>query len=95
MAVPTIYARLIGHYESELNRLPSNKREEHVQFIKSSLGRFRLMVSGSAALSPIHFDAWKRISGSALLERYGMTEIGQVLYYKDNSSHSSPCTFDD
>jgi malonyl-CoA/methylmalonyl-CoA synthetase len=37
------------------------------------------MVSGSAALPVSTFQRWKEISGHALLERYGMTEIGMAL----------------
>jgi len=37
------------------------------------------MVSGSAALPISVFQAWKKISGHVLLERYGMTEIGMAL----------------
>jgi malonyl-CoA/methylmalonyl-CoA synthetase len=37
------------------------------------------MVSGSAALPVSVFERWQAISGHALLERYGMTEIGMAL----------------
>jgi malonyl-CoA/methylmalonyl-CoA synthetase len=38
-----------------------------------------LMVSGSAALPVSVFERWREITGHALLERYGMTEIGMAL----------------
>src|SRR5208283_1520551 len=41
--------------------------------------KMRLMVSGSAALPVSLLERWKEISGHALLERYGMTEIGMAL----------------
>jgi len=41
--------------------------------------RFRLMVSGSAALPARTLERWRTISGHTLLERYGMTEIGMAL----------------
>jgi malonyl-CoA/methylmalonyl-CoA synthetase len=37
------------------------------------------MVSGSAALPAPLWGRWKEITGQALLERYGMTEIGMAL----------------
>ena len=39
----------------------------------------RLMVSGSAALPMSVLQKWERISGTVLLERYGMTEFAMAL----------------
>lgn len=39
----------------------------------------RVMISGSAALPVATLEAWRRISGHTLLERYGMTELGMAL----------------
>lgn len=71
MGVPTMYARLTQHWEAA----PPAKRRA------MSLGcrRLRLMVCGSAALPVPVLEAWKRISGHVLLERYGMTEIGMAI----------------
>ncbi|MCU0435982.1 MAG: acyl-CoA synthetase [Bacteroidia bacterium] len=71
MAVPTIYAKLIAHWEAA----DEEKRQ------KWSLGaaRLRLMVSGSAALPVPVLEKWKAITSHTLLERYGMTETGMVL----------------
>jgi malonyl-CoA/methylmalonyl-CoA synthetase len=71
MAVPTIYRKLIQHYD----------QWDEVQQIKSgkSLRGKRLMISGSAALAVQDLERWKSISGHTLLERYGMTEIGMAL----------------
>jgi malonyl-CoA/methylmalonyl-CoA synthetase len=46
---------------------------------KDACKQFRLMVAGSASLPTTVFEEWKKISGQALLERYGMTEVGMVL----------------
>jgi malonyl-CoA/methylmalonyl-CoA synthetase len=71
MAVPTIYAKLIAEWESA----PRAERER-----MSRAGHaLRLMVSGSAALPVRVFEQWRAITGRALLERYGMTEIGMAL----------------
>lgn len=71
MAVPTIYFKLITYYES----LPSSEQ----LILTEAMKKFRLMVSGSAALPVTVMEKWKKISGHTLLERYGMTEIGMAL----------------
>lgn len=71
MAVPTIYFKLITHFESE--------SEKKKSVIAAQLKRFRLMVSGSAALPISVMEKWQKISGHYLLERYGMTEIGMAI----------------
>ncbi len=71
MAVPTIYFKLISHFES----LDDAGQEK----VRSILSKFRLMVSGSAALPVSIMEKWKVISTHTLLERYGMTEIGMAI----------------
>jgi malonyl-CoA/methylmalonyl-CoA synthetase len=71
MAVPTIYFKLITHFET----LPADEQNE----LTAAMQTFRLMVSGSAALPVTVMDKWKKISGHTLLERYGMTEIGMAI----------------
>jgi malonyl-CoA/methylmalonyl-CoA synthetase len=71
MAVPTIYFKLITHWES-LNY-------EQQKQISETLFTFRLMISGSAALPVSVMEKWKNISRHTLLERYGMTEIGMGI----------------
>jgi len=71
MAVPTIYFKLISAFES----FPIPKQKH----ISEVLSKFRLMVSGSAALPVSVMEQWHQISGHYLLERYGMTEIGMAI----------------
>lgn len=71
MAVPTIYFKLIAHWES----LPETEQQE----LTNTMRDFRLMVSGSAALPVTVMEKWERVSGHTLLERYGMTEIGMAI----------------
>ncbi|MCL6259309.1 acyl-CoA synthetase [Aquiflexum sp. TKW24L] len=71
MAVPTIYFKLIAHFEN----LPETEQKK----VSESLKKFRLMVSGSAALPVSVMEKWHGISGHYLLERYGMTEIGMAI----------------
>ncbi len=71
MAVPTIYFKLITYFES----LPLDEQKE----LTAAMQKFRLMVSGSAALPVTVMEKWKKISGHTLLERYGMTEMGMAI----------------
>ena len=71
MAVPTIYYKLITHWESLL--------PDELSSIYTALQKFRLMVCGSAALPISVMQKWETISGHLLLERYGMTEIGMAI----------------
>jgi len=71
MAVPTIYFKLIAYLDEQQGSYKSN--------IKSALEKFRLMVSGSAALPASVMGKWSSVSGHDLLERYGMTEIGMGI----------------
>lgn len=71
MAVPTIYFKLINYYE-QLN-------EQDQKAMSRCMSKFRLMVSGSAALPVTVLEKWLKISNHTLLERYGMTEIGMGI----------------
>lgn len=74
MAVPTIYSKLIQHYDQHLTQ---PRVRDFVRAVCKE--RIRLMVSGSAALPLPTLQRWEEISGHTLLERYGMTEIGMAL----------------
>ncbi len=71
MAVPTIYFKLIAHFDT----LPPDEQTA----ITGAMRACRLMVSGSAALPVSVMERWEAISGHRLLERYGMTEIGMAI----------------
>jgi malonyl-CoA/methylmalonyl-CoA synthetase len=71
MAVPTIYNKLISFWEASSVK---NRRA-----MSCACSKFRLMVSGSAALPVSVMEKWKAISDHTLLERYGLTESGMVL----------------
>jgi malonyl-CoA/methylmalonyl-CoA synthetase len=47
--------------------------------VLEGFANMRLNVSGSAACPVVVFDTWQQLTGQALLERYGMTEIGMAL----------------
>jgi malonyl-CoA/methylmalonyl-CoA synthetase len=71
MAVPTIYVRLIQYLES----MADGERDRVIAGFK----QMRLMISGSAALPASVHETWTSLTCQALLERYGMTEIGMGL----------------
>jgi len=71
MAVPTVYYKLIAHFDS----LPVEEQAA----LKKVMSEFRLMVCGSAALPVSIMEKWKSVSGQVLLERYGMTELGMAI----------------
>ena len=71
MAVPTVYHRLIAAWDAA--------SPEHRRRWSEGARGLRLMVSGSAALPVTTLERWRAITGHALLERYGMTEIGMAL----------------
>jgi len=71
MAVPTLYARLVAAWEEAG---PERQRK-----MSEAAAKLRLTVSGSAALPVPLFERWREITGHAMLERYGMTEIGMAL----------------
>lgn len=70
MAVPTLYAKLVGLLEAEGAEAVS---------IREGFSGMRLIVSGSAALPASLHRQWAELTGQSLLERYGMTETGMLI----------------
>lgn len=64
MGVPTVYSRLLEHWEATAP--------------KPDLGSMRVFVSGSAPLPEAISDRFEKATGFRLLERYGMTETVMV-----------------
>lgn len=71
MAVPTVYVKLIEHIES----LAPPQRKA----VCDGFREMRLNVSGSAACPAHVFGRWEKLTGQALLERYGATETGMAI----------------
>mmetsp|Transcript_34168 Transcript_34168/g.96856 ORF Transcript_34168/g.96856 Transcript_34168/m.96856 type:complete len:267 (+) Transcript_34168:3-803(+) len=71
MGVPTMYSLLLASYE----KMNEDDKMEAAAAAKS----LRLAISGSAACPLVIMDGWSKITGTKLLERYGMTEIGMAL----------------
>ena len=78
-AVPTVYSRLLASHKE----LSPEAQEAGSK--SASTKNMRLSISGSAALPTPVKRAWKDLthggsdSGTVLLERYGMTEVGMAL----------------
>jgi malonyl-CoA/methylmalonyl-CoA synthetase len=70
-AVPTIYHQLADAWD----RQDPDTQRRWAQGAR----QLRLAVSGSAALPARLWTRWRDITGQALLERYGMTEIGMAI----------------
>ncbi|UYV66893.1 ACSF3 [Cordylochernes scorpioides] len=71
--VPTMYVKLIEAYEKDLDMETKNSIKE------ICLKNIRFMASGSASLPDPVMKKWEEITGHAILERYGMSEIGMAL----------------
>jgi malonyl-CoA/methylmalonyl-CoA synthetase len=75
MAVPTVYAKLLEHYDAQTPDTQAAWRAA----LRPPASRMRLMVSGSAALPQSIASRWAEVSGHTLLERYGMTEFAMAI----------------
>jgi malonyl-CoA/methylmalonyl-CoA synthetase len=84
-AVPTVYVKLMQHLET----LSADARDAACAALRTP--SVRLMVCGSAALPVPTMQAWARVSGHVLLERYGMTEIGMGLSNKATARRFPGC----
>jgi len=73
MGVPTMYSLLL----SDLRVAPAGSEER--RWREAGAAALRLAVSGSAACPAPVMERWRDASGSYLLERYGMTEVGMAL----------------
>ena len=85
MGVPTMFVILLRFYDAAEQSMQAQMRR--------AAARLRLTVSGSAACPVGVMHSWEVISGSRLLERYGMTEIGMALSnpYSDRNARRPGC----
>lgn len=76
MAVPTMYVKLIEHYNQHLR----NRKETSPDAVKEVFKKnIRFVISGSASLPQPVLESFLDITGMIILERYGMTEVGVPL----------------
>ncbi|OCT44473.1 hypothetical protein CLCR_05634 [Cladophialophora carrionii] len=70
--VPTMYMRMMAHYETVLKNLPPHVAESYV----AGARHFRQLLCGTSALPRPLADKWKALMGGRrILERYGTTEF--------------------
>jgi len=74
MAVPTIYHRLLHHWET----------------VKPDLRGMRVFISGSGPLSEDLFRKFEETTGFRILERYGMTEAQMITSNPLNPGQRAP-----
>ncbi|KPI42445.1 Acyl-CoA synthetase family member 3, mitochondrial [Cyphellophora attinorum] len=74
--VPTIYMRLMAHYEQVLRKLPDSHRIKYDQGAQ----RIRSMLCGTSALPRPLQNKWTSLrNGKPILTRYGLTEAGNAF----------------
>ncbi|ETN40919.1 uncharacterized protein HMPREF1541_05199 [Cyphellophora europaea CBS 101466] len=74
--VPTIYMRLMAHYEQVLKKLPEQRRVAYDQGAR----RIRSMLCGTSALPRPLQNNWTALrDGKPILTRYGLTEAGNAF----------------
>ncbi|KAL5359669.1 hypothetical protein BJX96DRAFT_164609 [Aspergillus floccosus] len=71
-AVPTIYVRLLRHWDAVISQRPD---KEH--YLKA-LSEISYFASSTSALSRQTFTQWLKLTGKPISERYGGSEFGNV-----------------
>jgi malonyl-CoA/methylmalonyl-CoA synthetase len=71
-AVPTIYVRLLRHWDAVLS-----KRADKQEYLKA-LSKISYFASSTSAVNNQTFTQWQKLSGKAISERYGGSEFGNV-----------------
>ncbi|KAK2782965.1 putative NRPS-like protein biosynthetic cluster [Onygenales sp. PD_12] len=74
--VPTIYMRMMRHFEQKIAPLPKHKVDQYI----TGAREFRALLCGTSALPTPVQDFWTRIlDGKTILSRYGASEIGPAF----------------
>lgn len=74
--VPTIYMRLMAHYEQKIRQLPEAQRARYDEGARS----IRSMLCGTSALPRPLQTKWTKLrGGKPILTRYGLTEAGNAF----------------
>ena len=73
-ALPTIYIRLIKHWERVLSKLPHEQADSYRAAV-SAIGSFH---SSTSALPRQVSIKWQELTGKPITERYGGSEVGAV-----------------
>jgi malonyl-CoA/methylmalonyl-CoA synthetase len=74
--VPTIYMRMMRHYQQYLRKLPGSVSREY----RKAPSQFKMCICGTSALpQPINLFWTCLLNGRRIIQRYGATEIGVVF----------------
>lgn len=73
-ALPTVYVRLLRHWETVLSKLPQEERDSYRASV-SAIGSF---YSSTSALPRDLGLRWRELVGKPITERYGGSEVGGV-----------------
>ena len=73
-ALPTIYVRLLRHWEGVLSKLPQEEADSYRTAV-SAIGSFH---SSTSALPRQVSIKWEKLTGKPITERYGGSEVGAV-----------------
>ncbi|KAH0846872.1 putative AMP-binding enzyme [Fonsecaea pedrosoi] len=74
--VPTIYMRMMHHYQACLAKLPGGERDQYT----ASTAQMKACLCGTSALPRPVEEFWmSMLGGKRIVQRYGSTEAGMVL----------------
>ncbi|OQU94401.1 hypothetical protein CLAIMM_00760 [Cladophialophora immunda] len=74
--VPTIYMRMMHHYQASLAKLPRVERDQYT----ASTAQMKACLCGTSALPRPVDEFWmSMLGGKRIVQRYGSTEAGMVL----------------
>lgn len=85
--VPTMYSRLMQHYETTIASQPSHILQDFLDGVRS----LRLLISGTSAIPQPLVAKWTRLTGgNRILERYGTTEFSAIFLISPDDAHLVP-----
>lgn len=85
--VPTMYSRMMHHFEHSIAKLPHLEREKYINGARS----IRLKMCGTSALSQRLREKWLAITPkNRILERYGTTEFSSVILISPEDDERVP-----
>ena len=75
--VPTIFMRMMRHFEQKIGPLPPDHAQEYIKGARS----IRALICGTSALPTPLAQFWTKVLGGRrkIITRYGATEIGPVF----------------
>lgn len=85
--VPTMYSRLMQHYETSIASQPPYV----LQGFRNGARSLRLLISGTSAMPQPLLAKWTALTGGKrILERYGTTEFSAIFLISPHDGHLVP-----